>query len=266
VADIETIKVSDLPIPIYGRSEEEIAKMIRNRVEAVKGVRNYDQLSIRMTEKRFEVDMLVSLDDNLKFEDVHRIASNIESAVRQIVPNARVTINTEPLTGRKSIWKTVKKIAEEVPGSRDAHNIHVQYIAGKLCLDFHLQVSEGMTVRQAHGVAEQVEKKLRATNPSFSDITIHIESASDRLSMELTGIDTGLQSYIEHAARSFPEIKLIHGIKIHRIGESIHVDLRCHFDPNTKIERADEISSQLENAIKKEYPRIERVDIHEEPA
>lgn len=259
-------EVLNLPIPMVGRSEEEITRMIRNRVEAIKGVKNYDQLSARMTGKRFEVDMLVSLDDNLKFEDVHKIASNIESAVKEIVPNARVTINTEPLSGRKSIWKIVKDIAEEVPGSRDAHNIHVQYINRKLCIDFHLQVSEGMTVKQAHKVASQVENKLRMTNPSFSEIDIHIESATDRLSRELTGVDAGLHAYIEHAARSFAEIKRVHAIKIRRIGESLRVDLRCHFDPDIRIERADEISSKLEIAIKREYPQVERIDIHEEPA
>lgn len=248
------------------RSQEEIAQLIRKRVEAIKGVRNYDQLSARMTGKRFEVDMLVSLDDNLKFDDVHRIASRIESEVKAVVPNAIISVNTEPLTGQKSIWKIVKQVAGQVPGSRDVHNIHVQYIDRKLCVDFHLEVSANMTVKQAHKVAEQVERKLKAANPSFSEIDIHIESASDRLSRELTGVDTGLQSYIEHAAKSFPEIKLVHRIRIHRIGENLHVDLRCHFDPNISIGKADAIASELEQAIKKEYPRIERVDIHEEPA
>jgi divalent metal cation (Fe/Co/Zn/Cd) transporter len=248
------------------RSQEEVAQLIRKKVEAIKGVRNYDQLGARMTGKRFEVDMLVSLDDNLRFEDVHKIASRIESEVKAVVPNAIVTINTEPLSGQKSIWKTVKQVAEQVPGTRDVHNIHVQYIKGELCVDFHLQVSAGMTVKQAHKVAEQVERKLKSANPSFSDIDIHIESASDRLSMELAGVGTGLQSYIEHVAKSFPEIKLVHRVRIHRIGESVHVDLRCHFDPNISIEKADEIASELEKAIKKEYPQVERVDIHEEPA
>jgi divalent metal cation (Fe/Co/Zn/Cd) transporter len=123
-----------------------------------------------------------------------------------------------------------------------------------------------MTVKEAHKVAEQVERKLKATNPSFSEIDIHIESASDRLSRELTGITTGLESYIEHAAKSFPEIKFVHRIRIRRIGENLHVDLRCHFDPNITIDKADEIASQLEKAIKREYPQVERVDIHEEPA
>lgn len=255
-----------MPVPMIERSQEEITQLIRKKVEAIKGVRNYDQLSARMTGKRFEVDMLVSLDDNLRFEDVHRIASKIESEVKAVVPNAIVTINTEPLTGQKSIWKIVKQVAEQVPGSRDVHNIHVQYIDRKLCVDFHLQVSADMNVKQAHKVAEQVERKLRAASPSFSEIDIHIESASDRLSRELTGIDTGLQSYIEHAAKSFPEIKRVHRIKIHRIGESLHVDLRCHFDSSIKIGKADEIASELEKAIKREYPQIERVDIHEEPA
>ena len=249
------------------RSEEEIARIIRKRVEALKDVRGYHQLSVRMTGKRFYIEMHVLLDSNLRFEDTHRIASEIEREVKSVVPNARVTIHTEPLGGaRGNIWRLVKEMAEGVPGSRGVHNVHIQDVNGKLCVDLHLEVSANMTVKQAHDVSDQVERKIRESNPNISDITIHVESAQERISRELMGVETGLESYIEHVAERFPEIKHVHGIEVRKVGDSLHVVLRCHFDPNINIGKAHGISNSIEREIRSAYPRIARIDVHEEPA
>lgn len=72
-----------MPLPLVERSEEEIARIIKRRVEAIKDVRGYHQLSVRMTGKRFYVEMHVLLDSNLRFEDTHKIASDIEREVKK---------------------------------------------------------------------------------------------------------------------------------------------------------------------------------------
>lgn len=256
-----------MPLPLVERSPKEIAHIIRRRVERIKDVRSCHQVSVRMTGKRFDVDMHVSLDSDLRFEDVHRIASDVEEEVKNVVPNARVTVHTEPLvSGRESIWRLVKEVAEGVPGSRGVHNIHIQKVDGKTTVDFHLEVSANMSVKQAHYVSDQVERELRAADRSIAQITVHMESASDRISRELTGVETDLESYIEHVAARFPDIKRVHGIEIRKIADNLHVVLRCHFDPNINMKKAHEISNSLEREIKGAYPRIARIDVHEEPA
>ncbi|MEL9914872.1 MAG: cation transporter dimerization domain-containing protein [Nitrososphaeria archaeon] len=256
-----------MPLPLVERSEEEIAQIIKKKVEAIKDVKGYHQLSVRMTGKRFYIEMHILLDSNLRFEDTHKIASKIEREVKNVVPNARVTIHTEPLGGtRRSIWRLVKEIAEGVPGSRGVHNVHVQEINGKLCVDLHLEVSANMTVKQAHDVSDQVEKRIREVVPDISEIIIHVESAQKRISRELAGVETGLESYIEHVATRFPEIKRVHGIEVRKVGDALHVVLRCNFDPNINIRKAHEISNSLEREIRSAYPRIIRIDVHEEPA
>jgi divalent metal cation (Fe/Co/Zn/Cd) transporter len=258
---------SSLPLPLVERSEKEIAQIIKKKVEALKDVKGYHQLSAHMTGKRFYVDMHILLDKNLSFEDTHKIASNIEREVKSVVPNARVTIHTEPFGGsRESIWRLVKEVAEEVPGSRGVHNVHVQEIDGKLFVDLHLEVSANMTVKQAHEVSEQVEARIKAANPNISKITVHMESASERISRELTGVETEMESYIEHVAERFPEIKHVHGVEIRRVGDYLHIVLQCHFDPNINMKKAHEISNSLEREIRSAYPQVARIDIHEEPA
>ena len=256
-----------MPLPLVDRSKEEIEQIIRRRVEAMKDVRGCRELNIRMSGKRFDVNMLVLLDDNLRFEDTHKISANIERDIRTEFPNARVTIHTEPARNDlENIWKLVKKTAEETPGSRGVHNIHIQRINQKLCIDLHLEVSANMTVKEAHETAHLVETRIRESNPKIAEITIHIESASDQISRERAGVEIEMESYIEHVAKQFPGIKGVDRISIRRFGDSLHLVLQCRFDPKLSIRRAHEISNELEKTIRTAYPKITRIDIHEEPA
>ena len=255
-----------LSIPLVGRSERDIIQAITKRVKAIKNVKECRQVNIHLTGKRSYVEMQLLLDSNTNLEDARKISLEIEREVEKILPDARVTIHTRPEGYEKeNIWKFVKEAADSVPGSRGAHNIHIQKIGGKMYIDLHLEVSAEITVKQAHEVSEQVEKRIKSADPDVSEITVHMESASDLISRELMGVETELESFIEDAAKRFPEIKQVHDIKVRRIGNSLHVVLNCHFDPDTTMKKAHEISSRLENAIKDTYPDVKRIDIHEEP-
>jgi divalent metal cation (Fe/Co/Zn/Cd) transporter len=255
-----------LPLPLVERSRKEIAESIRRKVEAIKDVKGIRHVTVRLSGKRLDVDVHVFLDNNLRAEDIHRIASDIEKQVRTRYPNARVSVDTEPVKSeRESIWSAVKAAAEGAPGSRGAHNIHIQTVDGKLYVDLHLEVSANMTVKQAHDVADEVEKRIKAVNSDVSGVTVHIESASDLISKELTRVETELEAYIEDVATRYPEIKRVSEIRVRKFGDIIHIVLKCRFDSKLTIKQAHEISSKLESDIKKAYPNVARIDIHEEP-
>jgi divalent metal cation (Fe/Co/Zn/Cd) transporter len=255
-----------LPLPLVERSREEIEEKIRRKVGAIKEVKGIRHVTVRFSAKRLDVDVHVFLDSSLTSEDMHGVALRIERLVRGEYPNARVSIDTEPIGGgQNGVWKAVKDAAEEAAGSRGVHNVHIQRIDGKLYVDLHLEVSANMTVKQAHDVAEQVEGKIKVSKPEISEVTIHIESASDRIARELAGVETELESFIEHTAKQFPEIRSISGIRVRKAGEGIHLTLRCRFEPELSIEKAHEISSNLEKTLRTAYPKITRIDVHEEP-
>jgi divalent metal cation (Fe/Co/Zn/Cd) transporter len=219
-----------------------------------------------VTGKRLDVNMHVLLDGWLSFDEVHRIASDVEREVEKVLPNARVTIQAQPVRHvREDIRVLAKRIGDWLPGSKGVHNVHVQKVDGKLCVDLHLEVSEEMTVKQAHEVSRQIETKLKAANSNISEITVHSESGPDRISKELREDDTELRWFIKHVAKRFDEIKRIHGIRIRRVAEGRHVVVHCRFDPEMSMKEAYRITTNLQNAIKSAYPGIERIDIQEEP-
>ncbi len=253
-----------MPIPLVERSEKEVAQSIRRRVERVKKVNSCREVEVHMVGKKPDVSIRISVDSGLSFGEVHGIVEEIERTVKTVIANARVTVQTES-SGQEEVWRLVKDIADGIPGSRGVHNVHVQTIDGKPAVDLHLEVSANMTVRQAHQVSDLLEKRLREADPNISEITVHMESASDLISRELTGGGHELRWYVEHVAKSFPQIKGVQGIRIRETGNTIHVVLQCKFDPDITMEQAHEVSNKLETTIKSVYPSVDRVDIHEEP-
>ena len=256
-----------MPLPLVDRSREEIAEAIKKRVQTVNGIKAVRQLDVRVSGKRLDVNVSLLVDDNLTWENAHRIALIAERAIISEYPEARVVVNTEPFgIVEENLWAIVKDIADDVPGSRGVHNIHVQRIEHNLYVDLHLEVSANLTVKQAHEIADQVESKIKMANSNVSEVTVHIESASERVSREMAKVETELESFVEHIAQRFPDVKDICDVRVRRVGNATHLVLRCRFDPNLSIEKAHRISSKLEKEIRAAYPDITRIDIHEEPA
>lgn len=256
-----------MPVPIVQRSRRETARVVRTNVEKVKHVKMCDNVQVRPSGKRTEVEMDVSLDSGLGPQDLHRVISSIERTVRDVVPNARVTVRTGALgNGDEELWKLVKEVAEKVPGSRGVHNIHLQKERDKILVDFHLEVGANLSLKLAHAISEQIEKKLKAANPGIGNIVIHMESASDLVQRERTGAGTALKWFVEDLVGRFPEVKGIEEIKIRKIGDKLHVEARISFEPDISMKEAHEVAYKVEAAIRNAYPNVVRVDIHQEPA
>jgi divalent metal cation (Fe/Co/Zn/Cd) transporter len=257
-----------MPIPLLERSPKETSRIIKSSIEELPDVKGVRDVSVRMTGKRLDITARVLLDNTLRFEDIHRIVSKIERQVRSKVQRiARITVQTEPVGhARTGLASLVSEIAENVPGSRGVHNIYIQKVNGKVCVDLRLEVSANITVKQAHEISKEVERRLKGANPHLSEVTIHLESASDLVSRELEGYGTELRWYIEHTAKTFPEIKAVDGVKIRRSGNTLRAVLRCHFDPTMSMKQAHDISLKLEKTVKSAYPIVDDLEVLQEPA
>ena len=149
-----------LPIPLVEPSERQAVRRIKRHIHALEEVEQCREVRMSFTRKKPHVYVHVWLRGNPDYETIHRICSTIEVVVRVIVPNARVAVRSEPsVEGTEEAWYLVKKIAEEESGSRGAHNIHLKNAGETLGVDFVLEVSADMNLRQAHDVSARIEKR-----------------------------------------------------------------------------------------------------------
>ncbi|HVP23898.1 MAG TPA: cation transporter dimerization domain-containing protein [Conexivisphaerales archaeon] len=256
-----------MPIPFFERSSSELSGMIERKVRELKNVLSVRRVRVDLTGKKPVVVVVVWLDQKSDYEETHRTATRIEHVVKEILPNSRVFIRTEPAgSDRDHIWKLVKEVAETVPGSRGAHNIHIHKVNGKLGIDFHLEVSANMTVRQASKVSEQLEKRLKEADPSIAEVLIHEESVEDLVDSERSGAGTEIRWYIDHVRKRFPEIKEISKPEIRRAGDKLYATMRCRFNPDISIKEADEIMKRFEASLKAAIPELAMIEVHKEPA
>ena len=254
------------PLPLVERSEDEIARAIVERVQSIKDVRGVGRPMLRLSAKRVRVELPVSLDENLGFEHTHEVGLRIEREVRKIIPRARVILRTEPLKSNlENTWNLISKITERIPGTRGVTNVHLQKVDGHLAVDVNVEVSANMTLKQAYAVSQEVEKRIKASDPDIAEVSVHVETASDRLGRESTGTSTELKLYIAHVARRSPEIKKLYGVRVRRIGDSIYIVLRCRFAEHLKLEKAADSSSELERLLRSMYPKISQIVIKKVP-
>jgi len=221
---------------------------------------------LRLTAKRVRVELPVSLDENLGFERTHEVGLKIEREVRKILPYARVILRTQPLKSNlENTWDLISKITEQIPGTRGVTNIHLQRVGGHLTADVSVEVSANMTLKQAYAVSREVEERIKASDPNISEVSVHVETASDRLGREWTGTSTELKLYIAHVARRSPEIKRLYGVRVRRIGNSLYVVLRGRFADNLKMREISEFSNELERSLRSLYPKIAQITIKKVP-
>lgn len=255
-----------MPIPFFERSSSETARMIERKVRFIEDVHSVRRVHVDMTGKKPVVVVVVWLDQKFDHEETHKVALKIENVVKEILPNSRVSIRTEPAgTDSEHIWRLVKETAETVPGSRGAHNVHIRKVNGKLGLDFHLEVSANMTVKQAHRVSEQIEKKLKEADPSIAEVLIHEESVEDLVDSERSGAGTEIRWYIEHLKKRFPEIKEMSKPEIRRAGDKLYVVMKCKFNPDISLKEADEVIGRFEANVRAALPEVAMIEVHKEP-
>lgn len=69
----------------------------------------------------------------------------------------------------------IEVIANSVEGVEECHSVRVRGRGDAIHLDCHILVSPDMTMKNAHEVAEKVEKKIKAEMPDVVDVVIHLE-------------------------------------------------------------------------------------------
>ncbi len=255
-----------MPLPLVEPSQRDLAHIVGKKVKGVRGVKNLRWVTIDVSGKRPFVAVNVWLDQKSSYEEVHRVTTLIEGKVKDVLPDSRVYIRTEPEgDDMESIWKLVKDVADSVPGSRGAHNVHIRTAGKGIGIDFHLEFSAGMTVKEVNEVSKRIESKLKAINPRIMEVLIHEESVSDLLQSEESRAGTEIIWYLKHVAKRYPEIREVDRIFTRRVGDKINVSLRCKFDPSLTIERADRIVGEFQREVQKGLPEIAHIDLHAEP-
>jgi cation diffusion facilitator family transporter len=76
------------------------------------------------------------------------------------------------------VEKDILFIAGQVPGVKNPHNLKTRKIGNNYVIDFHIDVDESLSVKDAHDITEKIEKRLKHEYGEDTFISIHVEPAA----------------------------------------------------------------------------------------
>jgi len=95
-------------------------------------------------------------------------------AVNIIRENAGELIDRAP---ESHVLDSIEQVVRNTEGVKEVHAFRARRIGGKIAMDINVMVEPGLTVRQGHDIASDVQKKVQESIEDVLEVLVHIEPA-----------------------------------------------------------------------------------------
>jgi cation diffusion facilitator family transporter len=242
----------------------DVAAKVRREILGTKEVSKCKNLKIRKAGAKTFVEATVQVPDYMSFEESHALASKIEGKIKNSLGEADVTIHVEPLEAEMSTEKLVEKLATEVEGVKETHEVNCAYTDGKLYITLHTRVDPKLSVQEAHRIAEKIEDKISERIGNVGNVTVHIEPFETQLQRGSALNEMEIREMVHKTAESFQQAFRIKRIVTYVVDEKRYINIDCSFTKQISVKDAHKIASQIERNIKKQFTKT-TVTVHMEP-
>jgi cation diffusion facilitator family transporter len=242
-----------------------VRSKIIDAMRRVDGVLEVDRVRIRRAGNRYFADVAVALARTVTFQHSERVAEMVRAAVRNVLPDADVTVNSVPRADRKeNIFDQIRAVATR--HNLNVHDVSVQDLKGHILVEQHLELDERLSLKDAHDRVTALEAEMREEVPEISSILTHIESepATIEPGDEIVR-DPALERRLKATAAEFPDVLDMHEIQIKRVRGRLYVSCHCTLPDDLPLSRVHDIQTDLEIRFKQDAPELFRVLIHPEP-
>jgi len=238
---------------------------IRSRVDDLEGIR-CERVRARTSGPYSFVDVKVSLDRNMPLDLSKDMVARVEACVRGVIADADVVVQIEPrdspdedLPGRISLE------ALRIKGIKGVHKVEIHRVRGETSVDLHLEIDAKATVKDAHDLVTEFESRARS-DLGIKEIHTHIETheCDVALAEDITARSGGLVGRVSAVVAKFPRVRGCHDIIIRREAGKLTVNMCCDLLEDETLDRAHELSTAIERAVRKETG-ADHVTIHIEP-
>lgn len=246
--------------------ESALVADIRAAVLSIREVEEVKSLRVRVSGGKIFVDMVVELPRLLPFERAHALVDEIESKVRNVRDGIDVVVHAEPIkTDKETVADKIKFAAENVESN--IHEIEVFSTKKGLVVDLHLEVADAETIESAHRRADILEAAIRKQVENVDHVFVHIDKpslepkAATILNFKKTNLPEKLLEYVKRRRG----VINCDNMNFTESDSGIRVAMICQFDETFSLEDTVKMVNELEADIVKQFPKISRVVIHQEP-
>ncbi len=240
-------------------------------------VRRVLRTRVRGSGNQIFVELSLAVPRHLSFEESHAVTHQVRDAVRTVAPGADVTIHTVPVAEDEGVLERIQAIAAR--GHFAVHNITTHVTKSGIWVDLDLEVPPDITFERAHTLATDLENQLRveinkAANPTagepqrVADVNVHIEPRAEELVAGAEMTPDERAQYIEAINGICGEISHLRDcsdIDVQQLDGEIYLAFHLQLDPELSVAEVHSVTEEVENRLRREFPRLGRVVIHAEP-
>ncbi|MFZ2065208.1 MAG: cation transporter dimerization domain-containing protein, partial [Xanthobacteraceae bacterium] len=213
------------------------------------------------------VDLGVGVSRTLPLDRVSAIKDRLATAIRAALPQAELTITTEP---RALDDETVRERVMMIARNRGLaiHHVAVQTISGQLSVSLDLEVEGTLALAAAHDVASGLEQAVRDQLGPDVEVETHIEPLPADV---LAGHDATaervaeVRAVLNAQAAGIAGLHEIHDVRVRETAEGEIVNFHCQVDPALSVHAVHDLVDAVEGGLRRHFPAIARVIGHAEP-
>ncbi len=213
------------------------------------------------------VDLGVGVSRTLPLDRVSAIKERLSRDIRAEMPQAELTITTEPRAlDNETVRERVMVIARDL--GLAIHHVAAQTISGQLSVSTDLEVDGTQSLTAAHEIASRLEDAVRQELGTDVEVETHIEplpadvlAGRDAPSARIGEVRDALAAL----AAEIPDLHEVHDVRVRETAAGEIVNFHCGVDPAMSVSAVHDMVDALERRLRRRFPAIRRVIGHAEP-
>jgi cation diffusion facilitator family transporter len=219
------------------------------------------RLRMRQAAGRVFADVVIAVAYDAAVPQGHAAADAVERVVQSALPEADVVVHVEPMEAAEAeVRERAHAAALNVPRVREVHNVSVVAVDSGTELSLHLKLPGGLSLQEAHAIAEEVERAIERAVPELSSVQTHLEPLGEQAAGTEVAGDAATVRRIVRAELGVDPAEL----RFVDTDEGLVAYLTLRLGSDT-LAAAHADASRIEELIRRERPEIADVVVHTEP-
>ncbi len=168
---------------LLDRAPSGARQKIEEAINQIAGVNRLEALRIRTAGPESFVDMRLLLASELSFIQAHRIASEAEEKVSEILPGADVVVHADPAKKVSHLPEAKDHLSDILKEHRELflryHNLEIVHHDDSFIVNMHLVMAPDTHLDEAHKVCDHLERDIKQHLPG-AKVTIHTEPSKGK--------------------------------------------------------------------------------------
>ena len=194
VADMVERMLPDADVMVHPVARAVSSENIFDRIRAVATSSNLNvhDISIQDFHGRLHVEQHLELDERLPLKEAHDRVSELESEMRQKVPEIASILthiesepatieNAEQLEANFELERKMKETVREFPNILDMHEVIFKRVGDKVYVSCHCTMPDELPLAKVHDLMTALEIRLKQLDPELFRVLIHPEPSTDNL-------------------------------------------------------------------------------------